>query len=43
MTWLIPPLLLAGALGASAIVAAVLSFLVVKGGPVDISTQPRFP
>ena len=38
MTWLIPPLLLLGAFLASAVVAAGLSVLVIRGGPVD---QPR--
>lgn len=36
MTWLISPALLLGALVASAVVAAALSYLVIKGGPVDI-------
>ena len=36
MTWLIPPLLLLGAMAAAALAAVVLSWLVIKGGPVDI-------
>jgi UDP-N-acetylmuramyl pentapeptide phosphotransferase/UDP-N-acetylglucosamine-1-phosphate transferase len=35
ITWLIPPGLLLGALAASAFVSALLSLLVIKGGPVD--------
>ncbi len=39
ITWLIPPGLLLGALAASAFVSALLSILVVKGGPVDIPRE----
>lgn len=35
ITWLIPPGLLLGALLASACVSALLSLLVIKGGPID--------
>ncbi len=35
ITWLIPPGLLLGALVASAFVSALLSILVIKGGPID--------
>ncbi|MFT4073978.1 MAG: glycosyl transferase family 4 family protein [Asticcacaulis sp.] len=35
ITWLIPPGLLLGALVASACVSALLSLLVIKGGPID--------
>ena len=35
ITWLIPPGLLFGALAASALVCALFSLLVVKGGPID--------
>ena len=39
ITWLIPPGLLLGALAASAFVSALLSILVMKGGPVDIPRE----
>ncbi|CAM3125207.1 glycosyltransferase family 4 protein [Asticcacaulis taihuensis] len=39
ITWLIPPGLLLGALAASAFVSALLSILVMKGGPVDLPRE----
>ncbi|ESQ83601.1 hypothetical protein AEAC466_13075 [Asticcacaulis sp. AC466] len=36
ITWLIPPALLVGGLVLSAVIAALLSLLVLKGGPIDI-------
>jgi UDP-N-acetylmuramyl pentapeptide phosphotransferase/UDP-N-acetylglucosamine-1-phosphate transferase len=39
MTWLIPPGLLLGALVLSALVSAAFSFLVLKGGPIDIPRE----
>lgn len=39
ITWLIPPGLLLGALAASAFVSALLSLLVIKGGPIDLPRE----